>query len=66
MNAPCKGCPNRTVEPNCHMTCETYLAFRAERDRVIQERQATVGVVWSDESKQRASRKKLNRYKRDH
>lgn len=24
----CKGCEFRTVEPNCHMTCETYLAWK--------------------------------------
>ncbi len=29
-NAPCKGCPDRTVEPNCHMTCEKYIAFQQE------------------------------------
>lgn len=22
--SPCKDCPDRTVEPNCHMTCERY------------------------------------------
>lgn len=25
--APCRGCSDRTIEPNCHMTCERYLAF---------------------------------------
>lgn len=23
--SPCKGCPDRTVEPNCHTNCEKYL-----------------------------------------
>lgn len=27
-NAPCKDCPDRVVEPNCHMTCEKYIAFQ--------------------------------------
>lgn len=31
---PCKGCRDRVVEPNCHMTCEKYLAYRAHVDRV--------------------------------
>lgn len=22
----CQGCPHRTAEPNCHATCEGYLA----------------------------------------
>lgn len=26
-NAPCKGCKDRVVEPNCHMACEKYLEF---------------------------------------
>ena len=26
----CQGCPDRTVEPNCHMTCGGYLK-RAEK-----------------------------------
>ena len=28
---PCKDCPDRTVEPNCHMTCGKYLAYQAAR-----------------------------------
>ena len=27
MTAPCKGCKDRCVEPNCHMTCQKYLDF---------------------------------------
>ena len=29
--SPCKGCPDRTVEPNCHMTCDKYRAYQAAR-----------------------------------
>lgn len=28
----CLGCPDRTVEPNCHMTCEGYLYRRQKLD----------------------------------
>ena len=28
--APCKDCPDRTIEPNCHNTCEKYKAWKAE------------------------------------
>lgn len=28
MMAPCKDCPDRTVEPNCHTDCEKYRAFQ--------------------------------------
>lgn len=31
--SPCTpDCPNRSVEPNCHSTCEKYLAFREQVD----------------------------------
>ena len=30
----CKGCPDRTIEPNCHTVCRGYL-YRAERQRKI-------------------------------
>lgn len=26
----CKGCPDRTVEPNCHNTCQGYI-YRHEQ-----------------------------------
>lgn len=26
--SPCKGCQDRTVEPNCHITCEEYIAYQ--------------------------------------
>ena len=45
--APCLGCTfetGRSVEPNCHMTCEKYLAFdreckelREKRYKIIEE-----------------------------
>lgn len=44
MTAPCKGCQNRTVEPNCHMGCEKYLAFRREIDKGYRERCIRAGL----------------------
>lgn len=32
MNVPCKDCPNRQV--GCHSTCEKYLDFRKEVDKI--------------------------------
>lgn len=32
MKSPCKGCTERSVQPNCHSTCERYLAYRAWKD----------------------------------
>lgn len=31
-NSPCKDCKDRTVEPNCHTTCEKYLEAKALHD----------------------------------
>lgn len=33
---PCKDCPDRTV--GCHATCEKYLDFAAERERIRTEK----------------------------
>lgn len=30
----CKGCTDRRIEPNCHLTCEKYLLERARLDEV--------------------------------
>ena len=65
MNAPCKDCPDRDY-PHCHMVCEKYRAFREYRDRINAERRAMNGAEWENDTKARATRKKLNRYKRDH
>lgn len=35
ISGPCKGCTpetGRSVEPNCHMTCEKYLAYRKRHE----------------------------------
>ena len=36
MGAPCYQCPDR--HELCHMTCEKYLAYRAERDEQCRQR----------------------------
>ena len=45
MKSPCKGCTEetgRSVEPNCHMTCEKYLEFRRQRDKENAERNEAI------------------------
>ena len=32
----CNNCPDRTIEPNCHMTCEHHLK-RSERNEIIRK-----------------------------
>jgi hypothetical protein len=34
--APCKDCPERVL--GCHSTCEKYIAFREERDKMLAAR----------------------------
>lgn len=36
MKGPCKGCTTetgRSVEPNCHATCEKYLTYLEENNK---------------------------------
>lgn len=46
--SPCtRGCENRCVEPNCHMTREAYLNWRKNVDRqreTVTEYRANVGA----------------------
>lgn len=42
LKPPCHNCPDRTIGvPNCHDTCEKYLAFRAKREKISQARKAS-------------------------
>lgn len=36
VKAPCKGCGERHV--GCHSTCEKYLIFKAESDKLREDR----------------------------
>ena len=36
----CKDCPDRTVQPNCHMTCEGYEARQKKRQEANDKRLA--------------------------
>lgn len=31
-HCPCKGCQDRTVEPNCHTMCSRYNAWKIVQD----------------------------------
>ena len=35
---PCKDCPDRSIEPNCHTTCEKYLAQVKEYEIIKNEK----------------------------
>jgi len=38
MNVPCNGCTDRHA--GCHGSCEKYAAFKAEMEKVNEQRQA--------------------------
>jgi hypothetical protein len=38
MISPCKDCPDRSVEPNCHTACPRYQAYNAERVAIREAR----------------------------
>lgn len=38
---PCKDCQDRTVVPNCHMSCKAYQQFAVEREKIRLERART-------------------------
>jgi hypothetical protein len=52
----CKRCPDRTVEPNCHETCERYKNFKATIDGIRKSKQDAYTVETS-----RAMRKRMSR-----
>lgn len=41
MNVPCRDCKDRITDGsgNCHSTCEKYIAFRTERDAMLEKKQ---------------------------
>lgn len=62
MNPPCNGCTDR--EMGCHIVCERYLAFLAEREAAYAENaqqaeiSAFVGDVMSKWRKKYGGKKK--------
>lgn len=40
----CKDCPDRSVEPNCHMTCEFYLDRLNKHAEEVHERKKEVEI----------------------
>ena len=54
--APCKDCPNRQV--GCHSTCEKYIEYKKESDRIREEKHA------QNELKQFDRERSQQRYKR--
>ena len=34
----CEDCPDRTIDPNCHETCEGYIKRQAKQEKIKEER----------------------------
>lgn len=46
--ACCKDCKDRTVEPNCHMTCERYLKTKEQyiaNNEMIKKNRSLNGIL---------------------
>ena len=61
----CKDCPDRSVEPNCHNTCEGYLA-RCEKSKKIREQKDAYFKVLNYEQERltRLSKRDKSRWRR--
>lgn len=61
-NTPCLGCKVREP-PECHITCQRYIAFRAQKDAEIKQRElvrkATDFQIWQREH----SASRIKKYK---
>lgn len=62
--APCKGCPDRTVDPRCQdpERCERWAAYAAELEKVRDARQAYVKTWAAESGRERARIAKLKRH----
>ena len=44
MKGPCLNCTKRTIQPNCHSTCEAYLNYRKQLNEINEKRQSRVDL----------------------
>lgn len=59
----CKDCPNRSIEPNCHTTCEGYLAMKDNQETHSKKRREESSYVdYYYEAKQRMRKHKNKKY----
>ena len=38
MGKLCKDCKDRSVEPNCHITCESYKKYKKEKEDISEKK----------------------------
>lgn len=63
MYKDCKNCPDRSISPNCHSTCETYLAMKKEREERNKKRHKEASYVdYYYETKLRMKKQKNKNY----
>ena len=61
----CKDCPNRSIEPNCHMTCKGYLAMKANQENSNKKRHEEVSYTnYYYDAKQRMQKCKNKKYRK--
>lgn len=42
MRTVCKDCPDRVVQPNCHMTCKKYLKEVEDNNKINRYKKFTI------------------------
>lgn len=58
----CRNCPNRSIEPNCHVSCEGYLTMKENQETNNKKRREESSYVdYYYEAKQRAKKTRRNR-----
>lgn len=61
---PCKDCQDRTIEPNCHDTCERYKSWKEDNNAEKQRRkEMNTYTIYNHEKTERMYRK--NGWKRE-
>lgn len=59
MNVPCKDCKDRAI--GCHSSCERYIAFDKERQKIRAEKMLRLMVTYDTPSKNARIRKQKNK-----
>jgi hypothetical protein len=60
----CYGCPDRSVDPNCHDTCRGYLYRQAERTKINEQKIKDFEYKGCKIDRVADSKKKAKRYRR--
>lgn len=66
ISGPCKDCKDRWIRDGktCHSVCEKYLEYKANNEKLIEDRKKRNKAIRDIEASQAAARKYYDRIKR--